>query len=223
MTIYVDNFQFRPHSGEAGDPDHLMNTFLVAHGINHGITLRKLPALQYLYYLSQIGIAMSPLSNNILFLTYDRNPFLYYFQCGMNVSLSTDDPLQFHYTKEPLIEEYSVAAQIYKLSSADMCEIARHSVMQCGFEPAVKRQWIGKDYDTNDLSANDIDKTNVPTRRYVFRHTLLSKEKAILQGREDVPDELVHANSIPDNEQLILKEVEAGIAIPDKLCPNCIH
>lgn len=30
----------------------------------------------------------------------------------MNVSLSTDDPLQFHFTKEPLIEEYSVAAQV---------------------------------------------------------------------------------------------------------------
>ena len=95
-----NTFVFRPHCGEAGDPDHLVNAFLLAHGINHGITLRKLPALQYLYYLSQIGVAISPLSNNILFLTYDRNPFMYYFQCGMNVSLSTDDPLQFHFTKE---------------------------------------------------------------------------------------------------------------------------
>lgn len=64
------------------------------------------------YYLDQIGIAMSPLSNNALFLTYERNPFLNFFQRGLNVSLSTDDPLQFHFTKEPLIEEYSVAAQV---------------------------------------------------------------------------------------------------------------
>ena len=56
---------------------------------------------------------MSPLSNNALFLQYERNPFLNYFQRGLNVSLSTDDPLQFHFTKEPLIEEYSVAAQVY--------------------------------------------------------------------------------------------------------------
>jgi AMP deaminase len=55
---------------------------------------------------------MSPLSNNALFLTYERNPFLSYFQKGLNVSISTDDPLQFHFTKEPLIEEYSVAAQV---------------------------------------------------------------------------------------------------------------
>ncbi|CAF1552634.1 unnamed protein product, partial [Rotaria sordida] len=55
--------------------------------------------LQYLYYLSQIGIAMSPLSNNSLFLGYNQNPFLEYFQRGLCVSLSTDDPLQFHFTR----------------------------------------------------------------------------------------------------------------------------
>jgi hypothetical protein len=37
----------------------------------------------------------------------------------MNVSLSTDDPLMLHYTKDPLIEEYSVATQVYKLSATD--------------------------------------------------------------------------------------------------------
>jgi AMP deaminase len=75
------------------------------------------------FYLDQIGVAMSPLSNNALFLTYERNPFLSYFQKGLNVSISTDDPLQFHFTKEPLIEEYSVAAQVIYL----MTEIARFS------------------------------------------------------------------------------------------------
>jgi adenosine deaminase len=68
--------------------------------------------LQLLYYLSQVGIAMSPLSNNKLFLDYHRNPFVKYFSQGLNVSLSTDDPLMLHYTKDPLVEEYSVAAQV---------------------------------------------------------------------------------------------------------------
>ena len=57
------------------------------------------PVLQYLYYLAQIGIAISPLSNNSLFLNYQKNPLPEYFGRGLNVSLSTDDPLQFHYTK----------------------------------------------------------------------------------------------------------------------------
>ena len=73
-------FQFRPHCGEAGDPEHLISTYLVAHQINHGILLRKNAALQYLYYLSQIGIAVSPLSNNKLFLDYNKSPFPKYFQ-----------------------------------------------------------------------------------------------------------------------------------------------
>ena len=55
---------------------------------------------------------MSPLSNNSLFLNYPRSPFPDYLARGLNVSLSTDDPLQFHFTKEPLMEEYSIAAQV---------------------------------------------------------------------------------------------------------------
>lgn len=60
----------------------------------------------------QIGLCMSPLSNNSLFLDYHRNPLPVFFARGLNVSLSTDDPLQIHLTKEPLVEEYSVAAQV---------------------------------------------------------------------------------------------------------------
>lgn len=112
--IFLNNgilgtFVFRPHCGEAGDPEHLASAYLLAHSISHGILLRKVPALQYLFYLKQIGLAMSPLSNNALFLTYERNPLPDFFKTGLNVSLSTDDPLQFHFTKEPLLEEYSVA------------------------------------------------------------------------------------------------------------------
>ena len=55
---------------------------------------------------------MSPLSNNSLFLDYHRNPFPMFFARGLNVCLSTDDPLQIHLTKEPLVEEYSIAAQV---------------------------------------------------------------------------------------------------------------
>jgi len=46
------------------------------------------------------------MSNNALFLEYDEQPFDRFFKRGLNVSLSTDDPLQFHMTKEPLLEEY---------------------------------------------------------------------------------------------------------------------
>lgn len=187
-------FTFRPHSGEAGDPEHLIYSFLTAWGINHGILLRKVPALQYLFYLAQISIAMSPLSNNALFLAFDRNPFPDYFARGLNVSLSTDDPLQFHYTKEPLIEEYSVAAQIWKLSSVDMCEIARNSVNQSGFELAIKKYWLGPLCDRPDESSNDVAKSNVPDIRAQFRFSMLKAEHDFVRSGF-VHDECVNCSS----------------------------
>lgn len=176
-----NTFVLRPHAGEAGDPEHLVAAFLTSEGINHGILLRKIPFVQYLYYLEQIGIAMSPLSNNALFLAYDKNPFHSYFKRGLNISLSTDDPLQFAYTKEPLIEEYSVAAQIYKLSNVDMCELARNSVLQSGFEGAVKRHWLGETYQAPGPDGNEMEKTNVPDVRLSFRLETYLHEIALME------------------------------------------
>lgn len=95
----MNTFVLRPHCGEAGPVQHLVCGFLMSENISHGLLLRKVPVLQYLYYLAQIGIAMSPLSNNSLFLNYHRNPLPEYLSRGLCVSLSTDDPLQFHFTK----------------------------------------------------------------------------------------------------------------------------
>jgi AMP deaminase len=174
-----NTFTLRPHCGEAGDPDHLAAGFLACHSISHGIHLRKVPLLQYLYYINQVGIAMSPLSNNALFLTYDKNPFASFFRKGLNVSLSTDDPLQFAFTKEPLMEEYAVAAQIYKLSAVDMCELARNSVIQSGFEFVLKQRWLGPQCYLPGVKGNDVAKSNVPDLREAFRHETLIGELAL--------------------------------------------
>ncbi|KAL3432526.1 hypothetical protein BDV09DRAFT_125568 [Aspergillus tetrazonus] len=176
-----NTFVLRPHCGEAGDPDHLAVGFLCCHSISHGILLRKVPLLQYLFYLDQIGIAMSPLSNNALFLTYDKNPCAHFFKRGLNVSLSTDDPLQFAFTKEPLIEEYSVAAQIYKFSAVDMCELAKHSVEQSGFELSLKERWLGSNCSLAGVAGNNVAKSNVPDIREAFRHETLIGELALIE------------------------------------------
>ncbi|KAK9986138.1 hypothetical protein SO802_031089 [Lithocarpus litseifolius] len=187
----MTTIKFRPHSGEAGDIDHLAATFLTAHNIAHGINLRKSPVLQYLYYLAQIGLAMSPLSNNSLFLDYHRNPFPTFFLRGLNVSLSTDDPLQIHLTKEPLVEEYSIAASVWKLSSCDLCEIARNSVYQSGFSHALKSHWIGKEYYKRGPSGNDIHRTNVPHIRVEFRDTIWKEEmRQVYLGKPIIPEEV---------------------------------
>ncbi|XP_033116716.1 AMP deaminase 2-like [Anneissia japonica] len=149
---------------------------MLAENISHGLLLRKAPVLQYLYYLAQVGIAMSPLSNNSLFLNYHRNPLPEFLARGLVVSLSTDDPLQFHFTKEPLMEEYSIAAQVWKLSTADMCELARNSVLMSGFPDEMKNYWLGRNWRHEGAAGNDITRTNVPGIRVVFRHETLIEE-----------------------------------------------
>uniref|UniRef100_A0A8C6J6U0 AMP deaminase 2 n=1 Tax=Melopsittacus undulatus TaxID=13146 RepID=A0A8C6J6U0_MELUD len=173
-------FVLRPHCGEAGPIHHLVSGFMVSENISHGLLLRKAPVLQYLYYLAQIGIAMSPLSNNSLFLSYHRNPLPEYLSRGLMVSLSTDDPLQFHFTKEPLMEEYSIATQVWKLSSCDMCELARNSVLMSGFSHKVKSYWLGPHYLKEGPEGNDIRRTNVPDIRVSYRFETLCQELTLI-------------------------------------------
>ncbi|XP_041636954.1 AMP deaminase 2 isoform X2 [Cheilinus undulatus] len=173
-------FVLRPHCGEAGPIHHLVSGFMLSENISHGLLLRKAPVLQYLYYLAQIGIAMSPLSNNSLFLSYHRNPLPEYLSRGLMVSLSTDDPLQFHFTKEPLMEEYSIATQVWKLSSCDMCELARNSVLMSGFSHKAKSYWLGPSYSREGPESNDIRRTNVPDIRVAYRSETLSEELQLI-------------------------------------------
>merc|ERR1711915_231635 len=175
----MNTFVFRPHCGEAGPVQHLVSSFMMCESISHGLLLRRAPVVQYLYYLCQMGIAMSPLSNNSLFLDYNsiaRSPLPDYLMRGLNISISTDDPLQFHFTKEPLMEEYSIAAQVWKLSSCDMCELARNSVTQGGFARDVKRYWLGPNYRREGVAGNDITRTNVPDIRVSYRYETLIEE-----------------------------------------------
>lgn len=159
------------------------------------------------------------------------------------------------------MEEYSIAAQLWKLSSCDMCELARNSVLMSGFPDKVslsqsrcvashvvaqrrrstlqkfavrcstslyvaahrlhrstsraahecrslqvininlafvslrlcrcdrrvcvlviylhyqtKEHWIGKNYREEGVASNDIEKTNVPDIRVVYRYNTLVAE-----------------------------------------------
>mmetsp|Transcript_33130 Transcript_33130/g.95239 ORF Transcript_33130/g.95239 Transcript_33130/m.95239 type:complete len:709 (+) Transcript_33130:3-2129(+) len=180
-SLGFNQFAYRPHAGEAGELHHLDAAFLLADGIAHGLNLRKSMSLQYLYYLCGIGIAMSPCSNNNLFLSYQKTPFHDFFVRGLNVSLSTDDPLMFHQTKEPLMEEYSLAKQFFRLSSADLCELARNSVLQSGFSRDTKASWLG----SADPTVNDMLKTNCPTSRLKYRKECLAEEMFLLNHAVD--------------------------------------
>ena len=163
----LNMLRLRPHAGEAGPLHHLATTFLFAHGISHGILLKAQPVLQYLYYLNMIGISVSPISNACLFVPYAKNPFARLFARGLRVTLTTDDPLQFHVTEQPQLEEYATAKHAWGLSMTDLSEIARNSVLISSAPPALREELIGGD--------DPCDRCNVPRRRFDFRHRELCR------------------------------------------------
>jgi len=103
--------------------------------------------MEYLYYLEQLPFSVSPLSNNLLFLKYIKNPFPIFFKTGLNVTVSTDDPLIMHMTEEPLMEEYSIAAKVWNLSTVDLSEMAYNSVRMSNFENYLKKRWLGPNWN----------------------------------------------------------------------------
>lgn len=74
------------------------------------------------------------------------------------------------------MEEYSIAAQIWKLSTTDLCELAKNSVLQSGFSDTVKQHWLGPNYLAEGVLGNDMSRSNVPDVRIAYRYETLLDE-----------------------------------------------
>ena len=83
---------------------------------------------------------------------------------------------------------------MWKLSSTDVCEIARNSVLQSGLEPRFKRHYLGDGYSASirgghadsigcaaPASSNDIRMTNVPNIRLCYRDETLRAELTFIR------------------------------------------
>jgi AMP deaminase len=101
-----------------------------------------------------------------------------------------------HRTKDPLVEEYAVAAQMYQLSSSDIAEISRNSVLQSGFEYPFKAHWIGPEYAIPGPEGNEITLTNLPNIRLQYRMEVLHEELKILHAGKDAQDTVLGFNSV---------------------------
>ncbi|GET91598.1 adenosine monophosphate deaminase, putative [Leishmania tarentolae] len=172
----LSTFTLRPQCGERGGMDHLVSGFCLANSISHGVTLARHPVLEYMWYIAQVGVAMSPLSNTAGASAYLENPFPVFFHRGLNVSLATNQPLYFHFTREPLVEEYSIAAKLWKFELNDMSEIARNSVLQSGFSAAWKENALGPRYQLRSTLGNDVRRSRVSDVRVAYRYEVYHTE-----------------------------------------------
>ena len=128
---------------------------------------------------------MSPLAENSLYVKYANNPFYPFLQRGLNVTLSSDNPLQLHLTEEPLAEEYAIATQMFRLSNTDYAEVARNSILISGFPHYIKQKWLGEKYHLPGIVGNDINKTNISNIRLSFRKELLEQETSLISKIND--------------------------------------
>ncbi|PWA24561.1 hypothetical protein CCH79_00011821 [Gambusia affinis] len=78
------------------------------------------------------------------------------------------------------MEEYAIAAQLWKLSTCDLCEIARNSVLQSGLSHQEKKYFLGSNYLQDGPEGNDIRRTNVAQIRMTYRHETLCNELSFL-------------------------------------------
>jgi len=216
----LNTFSLRPHAGETGDAMHLAASYLLSNSINHGVNLDRQVSLQYFYYLDQVGLSMSPLSNNFLFHKMATNPLPKFFRRGLNVTLSTDDPLLFHMSDDALLEEYSVARASYDLSMTDISELARNSVLQSGFEDRLKREWLGEHYAVG-VTQCDARRTHVPLIRAKYRAEQLAQEEALIsilaagRGKDYLAEVVGHFSSAREAHREVL--ARNGFHIPHSL------
>jgi len=196
---------FRPSSGFLKSED-LAVSYLLSDSIVHGNLLHSEVTLQYLYYLSEIGISSSIIKENCLVIDYQNHPFKVFFKRGLNISVSTGSPLLLHLSDESLTEEYAITSQIWKLNTADIREIAKNSVDMLGLPKDHKMKMLCRDENvilklrldrpldfskksrTISLSVSHYDPntepdyiTGLPESRLVFRKKTLSEEHKIIE------------------------------------------
>jgi hypothetical protein len=152
-------------------------------------------------HVIQIGLSLCPLSNDSLFLKLKDSPIGHFHRRGLRVCIGTDDPLQFHLTDNPLVEEYLVSSKMFDWNIIDMSELARNSVLVSCFDHEIKSSWLGPNYHFScSIKSSDANYSNVPLIRSNFRQVALLRELVhILQwaeNRDGVPQTILNGTRV---------------------------
>lgn len=124
---------------------------------------------------------MSPLAENALCVKFRDSPFHEFFKKGLVVALSTDSPRSLHLTSEPLLEEFAIGSQLWRLRPADQAELCRNSVLLSGFPDASKVEWLGQKFFLRGTKGNNPSLSAVPPMRAIFREDALRDERAFIE------------------------------------------
>ena len=102
-----------------------------------------------------------------------------------------------------------------------MCELARNSVLQSGWEMELKRHWLGPDFYQPGPRGNVVAKSNVPDIRLRFREETLREEQDLIWRfghAESAQPELSPAAGAP--ESVTSPSAVAAAAVDSALDPT---
>jgi hypothetical protein len=96
-----------------------------------------------------------------------------------------------------------------------MCEIARNSCLQSGFETHVKKLWLGSNFSFSGPLGNNIHKTNVPNLRVNYRYETLMEERlmALPSLRTQLPTSNFPAEPLLNNFSFV-KQGDQELQVP---------
>jgi len=173
---------FRPHCRATADRDFhrlsLIFAYYLTDVVDGGYLLLKIPVLNFLYYLSEIGLVCGL---SVEGLDVQQNPFFFYYKLGMKIALSSGLYSLFHFTREPLKEDFSIATKLWPLGKCECLEIMRNSILSSGLSHTEKSTLLGKNYYLSSSNANDFSKTGLPNTRFLFRSESVQQQINLLK------------------------------------------
>ena len=102
---------------------------------------------------------------------------------------------------------------MWKLSFADMSEIARNSVLISAFSEHRKKEFLGEEYVKGGVSGNSPNMSNVPNTRAAYRaDTWLSEMKMVndsvgSNGNAPTPNLTDYVTALRDFDSTLLENV----------------
>jgi len=152
--LFRDSYQYAAdhglrltaHAGETTGPESIWGALnLKAERIGHGLNAWQDRELMAELVERQIPVEICLTSNlqTNCCSRFEDHPLKKYFDAGVMVTLSTDDPAMFHTS---LNREYALAQQVFGFSDEQLREIARNG-FEASFLPAEKKVKLLERFD----------------------------------------------------------------------------
>ncbi len=136
-------FHTTTHAGEAAGAASIWGALrsLGAERIGHGTRAEEDSQLMDFLAEQQIPVEMCPISNvrTGVIGRIEDHPVRRYFERGLLVTISTDDPKMFG---NSIAEEYRILETVFGFSPAEIRKVMENSVKASWMEPGKKTRWL---------------------------------------------------------------------------------